>query len=78
MDAGTFQIDQLHLKVPGVTPRRAHQLANEIVHQLSGRLPERTTAFYLETLDLHLTVPQGTPPNRMADLIVEAILKRIA
>jgi hypothetical protein len=76
-DANTFQIDNLHLRIPGLTPQEAHQLAHEAAQRLAGRLPERMTALHLGALDLRLTVPWGTPRSRVADLIVEAILKRI-
>lgn len=78
MDTHTLQIDHLHLRIPGLTPQEAHQLANEAVQRLAGRLPERMAALHLGALDLHLTVPWGTPRRRMANLIVDAILKRIA
>jgi hypothetical protein len=77
MDANTFQIDNLHLQIPGRTPQEAHQLANEAAQRLAGRLPEQMTALHLGALDLRLTIPPDTPKNQMADLIVEAILKRI-
>jgi hypothetical protein len=74
----TIQIDQFHLRVPGLTSDEAHQLADETARRLAGRLPDRVTAQDLGVLDLHLTVPWGTPRSRVADLIVEAILKQLA
>jgi hypothetical protein len=77
MDANTFQIDNLYLRIPGLTTQEAHQVANEAAERLAARLPERLSALHLGALDLRLTVPRGTPLSRVTDLIVEAILKRI-
>lgn len=75
--ASTLQIDKFHLRIPGLTPQEAHQLAVETVRRLAGRLPDRMTAQHLETLDLQLTVAPGTPRSRLPELIVTGILKRI-
>jgi hypothetical protein len=77
MDANTLKIDDFHLKIPGLTPQEAHHVANEAAQRLAGRLPDPMTALHLGALDLRLTVPRGTPRNRVADLIVDAILNRI-
>jgi hypothetical protein len=73
----TIQIDQFLLRIPGLTPQEARQLAEETARRLSGRLPDRVTAQDLGVLDLHLTIPRGTPRSRVSDVIVQAILKRL-
>ena len=78
MEENTFRIENFHLRIPGLTPQEAHQVAIETAQRLAGRLPDRMTAFHLGALDLHLTIPAGTRRNRVRDLIVEAIIKRIS
>ena len=75
--APTLHIENLHLRIPGLTPQEAHQLAVETVRRLAGRLPDRMTAQHLERLDLQLAVPPETPRSRLPELIVAAILNRI-
>lgn len=77
MDTPTLQIDNLHLRIPGLTPQEAHHLAHETAQRLAGRLSDQMTALHLGALDLRLTVPPDTPKHQLADLIVDAILKRI-
>jgi hypothetical protein len=73
----TIQIDQFLLRIPGLTAEEARQLANETALRLCGRLPDRVTARDLGILDLHLTIAEGTPRSRVADMIVAAIFKQL-
>jgi hypothetical protein len=77
MTIPTLHIENLHLRIPGLTPQAAQQLAMETVQRLAGRLPDRMTAQHLDELNVHLSVPAGTPRHQMAELILAAILKRI-
>ncbi len=78
MNANTVEIDQLCIRIPGLTSQQAHHLGNEVARRLAMRLPERVAALHLGALDLRLTVPQGTRQSQAVDLIVDAIVKRLA
>ena len=77
METNLLKIDQLNLRLPGLTPQQAHRLGHEVAQKLARRLPANLSAAQLDVLDLRLSIPPGTPQNRMADLVVEAIVKRI-
>ncbi len=78
MAANTIKIDELCLRIPGLMPQEAHQVGNEVARRLAMRLPERVAALHLGALDLRLTVPQGAGQSEAVDLIVDAIVKRLA
>jgi hypothetical protein len=77
MDA-TVKINRLQLQIPGLTPPQARRLGREVARRLAERLPGHVTPQELGALELRLTAPPGASTQRLADLVVDALLKRIS
>ena len=77
MGAERLQIEALNLRIPGLTAEQARQLGEDVVQRLAVSLPERATPLRLGALDLRVTVPAGTPQDRLAERIAGAILERL-
>jgi hypothetical protein len=73
-----LDIENLCLRIPGLSAEESRRLGEEIAQRLAGRLPARRTPLCLDALNLHLTVPVGTERGRLAELITAAILEKLA
>ena len=72
-----MRIDQLRLRVPGLTEQEARQLGEEIARRVADSLPSQGRVEHLGLLDLRIAVPAGTSKDRLAQRIAEEILKRL-
>jgi hypothetical protein len=73
-----LSIQTLRLRVPGLNAEEGHRLGGEVVQRLADGLPEQVTPQRLGALDLQLMIPTGTRRDRLAMLIAEAVLGRLA
>lgn len=75
MVKGTVRIEQMRLRVPGLSAEEAHGLGKDVARRVADGLPERIGKQNLGALGLRVTVPKGTPRDQMAALVAEAILQ---
>ncbi len=77
MPSDEIRIDQLRLRVPGLTAQEAHKLGEEVARRVADALPSYGRVEHLASLDLRIFVPSGTPKDRLAERIAHEILRRI-
>ena len=77
MPSDEIRIDQLRLRIPGLTEQEARTLGEEIAQRVAGSLPAHGRTEHLGSLDLRIFVPTGTSRDRLAERIAEEILKRL-
>ncbi len=77
MPGETVRIDELHLRVPGLSAEEARRLGEEVAWRMADALPVEGRVEHLGALDLRLTVPSGTPRDRLAEEIARAILQKL-
>ena len=77
MPSDEIRIDQLRLRVPGLTEQEGRQLGEEIARRVADALPTHGRVEHLGSLDLRISVPSGTSKHRLAERIAEEILKRL-
>jgi hypothetical protein len=77
MHAETVRIDDLHLRVPGLSVEEARQMGEEVARRVAEALPVHGRKERLGVLDLRLSIPYGTPRDRLAALIARAILEKV-
>ncbi len=71
------RIDQLHLRVPGLSREHANQLGMTVAQQLASQLSVVNRSGKLSALHLRLTIPTGTPRERLGSVIAAGIAKNI-
>ena len=72
-----LHIDELRLRVPGLPPEDARSLGDEVTQRIADGLPDTIRPTHLGALELRIMVPTGTPRDRLASLIAEAISGRL-
>lgn len=72
-----IRIDELTLRVPGLTEDEGRQLGNTVADRLSAQWPATITSQHLDDLTIQLTVPSGASSSDLADAIVAQILDQI-
>ena len=77
MPSDEIRIDQLRLRVPGLTEHEAHKLGEEVARRVADALPADGRAEHLASLDLRISMPSGTPKDQLAEGIAREILKRL-
>jgi len=77
MEAEVIRIDELRLRVPGLSEDEARKLAVEVTRRIAERILEAGKEFSLGRLDLRISVPQGIGRDRLAKEISEEILRRL-
>jgi hypothetical protein len=77
MPSDEIRIDQLRLRVPGLTQQEAHNLGEEVARRVADALPAYGRVEHLASLDLRIFMPSGTPKDQLAEGIAKEILKRL-
>ena len=72
------RIDQLHLRVPGLSREQGKHLGITVARQLARQLPGITRSGKLSALRVRLTIPTGTPRERLGSVIAAGIIKKIS
>lgn len=78
MAGNVLDIRLLRLRVPGLDAEDGRHLGDEVAHRIAGGLPADVRPQELGALDLRVLVPAGTPRDRLALLIAEVVLGRLA
>lgn len=73
-----LRIKELRLRIPGLSAEEARGLGDEVAQRIADRLPDGARPQQLGALDLRVMVPTGTERDRLALLIAEAVLGRLA
>jgi len=73
-----FRIEELVLRVPGLTVDEARRLAADVARRVAERLPAATRPLHLGALDLRITVPRGTPRSELAATLATQIVERVS
>jgi hypothetical protein len=68
-------IDELVLRLPGLAAEDARSVAAVVARKLGQGLAEALPARSLGALDLRVQVAQGTPPERLAEIVAHAIVE---
>ena len=69
------QIEELILRVPGISEEEAGTMGNEVAQLVADGLTSQQEDRHFGVLDMRVTIPPGTSRTRMAKLIAEAISK---
>jgi hypothetical protein len=72
-----IEINDLLLRIPGLSREEAGNLGKEIAKRIASGLPPGVNSRYINHMDLQLSVPTGTSYTGMAERISKAILERI-
>jgi hypothetical protein len=72
-----IRINDLLLRIPGLSRDEAENLGREIAKRIASGLPPGVGSRYINGLELQLSVPNGTSHTGMAEKISKAILERI-
>jgi hypothetical protein len=73
-----IRIDELHLRVPGLSRYQATHLGMTVAQQLARQLPGIARSGTLSELRVRLTIPSGTPQARLGFVIATGIVKKIS
>jgi len=77
MAGETLHIERLSLRVPSMAVDEARLLGEDVAQQIAEGLPEEVRQEHLGALELRVLLPEGTPRDRLAMLIAEAVLGRL-
>ena len=77
MPGEAVRIDELRLRVPGLSAEEGRALGTEVARRISEALPQQGRAEHLGALEVRLAIPAGTPANRLAERVAEEIAKRL-
>ena len=77
MPAETVRIDDLHLRVPGVSADEARRLGEEVARLVAEDLSVQGRVEHLGALDLRLSIAPRTPRDRLAEEIARAIVEKL-
>jgi hypothetical protein len=78
MPVETVRIENLHLRVPGVSADEARRIGEEVARRVADLLPSQGRVERLSMLDLRVSVPLETPRDRLAEEVARAIVRSLA
>jgi hypothetical protein len=74
MPAETVQIDDLFLRVQGLSVGEARSLGEDVVQRVADAVLVDGRAAHLGALELRVTVPYGTSQDQLVQMIADRIL----
>jgi hypothetical protein len=77
MGPESIHIEELRLRVPGLSEAEARRLGEEVTRRVAEALPEEGRAEKLRLVDVRLSIPQGVPKEELARRIAEGILRNL-
>jgi hypothetical protein len=77
MASDAVRIDHLHLRVPGLSADDGRRLGEEVARLVADRLPADARTAQPAMLNVHVPLAAGTPRDRLAGAIADAILERL-
>lgn len=75
MDDGRVRVNELQLRVPGMSTEEGRVFGEDVVRRVVATLPQQMNPRQLGTLNLKVRVPAGTPHNQIAGVVAKAILR---
>ena len=73
----TVRIDQLHLRVSGLSEPEARRLGEDVSRRVAFGLPPDGRTEHLGLLNLRISIPSGVARERLVERIAEEILKSL-
>lgn len=77
MPAETVQIDDLFLRVPGLSVDEARSVGEDIARRVADALSGDVRDAHLGALNLRVTAPNGTSRDQLVQMIADRILAGI-
>ena len=77
MSAESIHIDELRLRIPGLTEAEARRLGEEIARRVAEELPAHGSLRRLSLVDMRLSIPAGVSKDQLAARIADEILNRL-
>ena len=77
MNAETVRIDELSLRVPGISTEEARRLGEDVARRIASALPPDGRTEHLGALDLRVSIPHGMPRDQLAIAIARGILEKM-
>ena len=77
MGRNSVQIENLNLRVPGLSREDGRKMGEEVAERVAASLPASGKRYRLGALDLRVNVPVGTPGDQIAKLIALSILEKL-
>ena len=71
------RIDELSLRVAGLSRDEAHAVGREVADRLADGLADRGAAAHLGRVDLRVRAPRGAGADRLAGVVVRTVLERL-
>lgn len=77
MGSNSVQIENLNLRIPGLSREEGRRVGEEVAERVSDSLPADGKRLRLGALSLRVNVPVGTPRDQIAKMIALSILERL-
>lgn len=77
MGADEVRIDQLTLRIPGLSAEEGREIGEAVCRKVADSLPPIDRPVHLDRLHLRLEIPAGTTRSRLSGLIAAAIAERL-
>ncbi len=78
MGREVVRIEEMRLRIPGLSREEASALGQRVAELLAEQLPRTARAQQLGALNLRTSIPLGTPREKLPELIVQAIKQSLA
>jgi hypothetical protein len=73
MDDGTVRINELRIRVPGMSAEEGRMLGDQIMRIVTDCLPKKPGNRELAALDLKVQIRPGTSRNEMVQIVANKI-----
>jgi hypothetical protein len=73
-----LRIDELTLRIPGLSEDDGHRLGKAVASRLSARWPGSLATRQFDELNVQLIAPPNATTDQLAEAIVSQLLKQIA
>jgi hypothetical protein len=74
---GPLNIDELMLRVPGLSPRDGEDLARRVLRKVERSLPDNTSPRSLAHVKVQLFLPHGLGIDELAARIARAVVEQL-
>ena len=72
-----IQIEQMIMRVPGMSEEEARLLGQEAAQQISAHLPEQAGYRYIPNLNVQLSLPANASRSELVSLLAENLLAQL-
>ncbi len=77
MGSELIRIEELRLRIPGLTQVEASRLAEDVTRRVSEHIKPGGAVRRYSLLDMHLCIPTGVSREQLASRIAEEIVARL-